>query len=99
MTEAKKPLKTPELVSDHSIKRRLSCESSSDDEISDSESNDKRAQKKFRVDNKKSIKINDDKRNDVEEEEVQPSAFPTFQELPAARQDRRQRIFTQMEVD
>jgi hypothetical protein len=67
------PLKTPELVSDHSIKRRLSCESSSDDDISDAESNDKRAQKKFRVDNKKSIKINDDKRNDVEEEEESDS--------------------------
>ncbi|CAG8660480.1 21756_t:CDS:2 [Rhizophagus irregularis] len=44
------PLRTPELVSDHSIKRRLSCESSSDDDISDAESNDKRAQKKFKVD-------------------------------------------------
>jgi len=63
------PLRTPELVSDHSIKRRLSCESSSDDDISDSESNDKRAQKKFRVDIKKSIKINDEKQN-LEEEEV-----------------------------
>ncbi|POG62623.1 hypothetical protein GLOIN_2v1694261 [Rhizophagus irregularis DAOM 181602=DAOM 197198] len=67
------PLRTPELVSDHSIKRRLSCESSSDDDISDAESNDKRAQKKFKVDIKKSIKINDDKQNDEDEDEESDS--------------------------
>ncbi|GBC07394.1 hypothetical protein RclHR1_07430006 [Rhizophagus clarus] len=66
------PLRTPELVSDHSIKRRLSCESSSDDEISDAES---RAQKKFRVDIKKSIKINDDKQNEEVEEESDSEEF------------------------
>jgi len=67
------PLPTPELVSDHSIKRRLSCESSSDDDMSDADSNDKRAQKKFRVDLKKSIKVSDDKRNDDEEDEEEES--------------------------
>ncbi|CAI2168929.1 8792_t:CDS:2 [Funneliformis geosporum] len=44
------PLETPELVSDHSLKRRMSYESSSEDDISDSESRDKKSQKKFRVD-------------------------------------------------
>jgi len=68
------PLRTPELISDHSIKRKMSCESSSDDDMSDAESqtnkNDKRAQKKIRVDINKSIKINNENdRDDVEEED------------------------------
>ncbi|CAG8462431.1 4794_t:CDS:2 [Funneliformis mosseae] len=45
------PLETPELVSDHSLKRRMTYESSSEDDSSDAESSDKRSQKKLRVDN------------------------------------------------
>ncbi|CAG8607696.1 37830_t:CDS:2 [Gigaspora margarita] len=57
------PLQTPELVSDNSLKRRMSYASSSDDDLSDSISTEKQADKKFRVDAQKVIKVNNKKRN------------------------------------
>ncbi|CAG8446107.1 12091_t:CDS:2 [Dentiscutata heterogama] len=57
------PLQTPELVSDNSLKRRMSYVSSSDDDLSDSMSTEKQADKKLRVDAQKAIKVNNKKRN------------------------------------
>ncbi|CAG8538159.1 24126_t:CDS:2 [Cetraspora pellucida] len=59
------PLQTPELVSDNSLKRRMSYASSSDDDFSDSASTEKQADKKFRVDVQKVIKVNNKKRDSL----------------------------------